>query len=928
MWQADPAAARQGRNGGDPSRSVRIARQAFVGRVALLYEQGPSTILASFIALLVVAVAVNGHLPRRWLAIWGLAHVVTASLRWLLVRAYWHARPQGFEANRFWMRVYAVGALASGLLWGGALFFLGADWPAEVIVLVYTVGTGLLVGSVPTNALVYPVYLAFMLPILAGLALWPLVAGAVRFVPVGMLMLALGGVILLLARDYNRAMRRMFRLQAENEVLVGELLEHNRERLRHLRRLQRAERELQRERQLFLEGPVVVFRCRASEGWPIEYISPNVLQFGMNFETLAFEKAPFLRLVHQEDARRLEAASRGGAGHYDFAHLDAEIRLKLPGGGTRWVYCYIVPVFDAQGRVEHFDGYLLDISKLKAAQLALQREKERAQVTLQSIGDAVITTNVHGRIEIMNPMAERLTGWRLADAQGKALSLVYQVSDEETGVRVASPVAKCLRSDRGGIDTRMMLLHRRDGRDVPIRQTVAAIRSATGEPLGATIVFHDMSEARALAQQLAYHATHDPLTDLINRREFERRLKHALRSAKEELKQHVVLYMDLDQFKVVNDTCGHVAGDELLKQLATMLRKQLRGSDTIARLGGDEFGVLLQGCSLQEGRAIADTLRHTVSQFRFVWEEKTFEVGASVGVVAITPDSMDVVSVLSQADMACYAAKDRGRNRVHIYEESDEELARRRGEMRWVSQISRALKEDRFALYYQEIRPLRHAPDEDRHIEVLIRLLDEHGEQVSPGVILPAAERYNLVGGIDRWVVEHVLEWYAHNATGHRLHVAINLSGATLGDHTFLEFVQERMRVWRVPPWMICFEITENAAIANLGEATEFMQRLKQLGCQFALDDFGSGLSSFAYLKSLPVDYLKIDGRFVRGMLDDPVDCTMVSAINEVGQAMGLRTIAEYAENEAIIRELDRLAVDYVQGYGVAPPRPLRLFSF
>jgi EAL domain-containing protein (putative c-di-GMP-specific phosphodiesterase class I) len=371
-----------------------------------------------------------------------------------------------------------------------------------------------------------------------------------------------------------------------------------------------------------------------------------------------------------------------------------------------------------------------------------------------------------------------------------------------------------------------------------------------------------------------------------------------------------------------------VAGDELLKQLAALLRKQLRGSDTLARLGGDEFGVLLQGCSLREGRLIAESLRQTVGGFRFVWEEKTFEVGASVGVVAITPESSDVVSVLSQADMACYAAKDLGRNRVHVYEESDEELARRRGEMRWVSQIGRALEEDRFVLYYQDIRPLNHAPDHDRHIEVLIRMLDERGERVSPGAFLPAAERYNLMGGIDRWVVEHVFQWYARHALGHRLHVAINLSGATLGDPSFLKFVQDRIRHHRVPAWAVCFEITENAAIANLAEATEFMNRLKDLGCQFALDDFGSGLSSFAYLKSLPVDYLKIDGRFVKGMLADPVDCTMVSAINEVGQAMGLRTIAEYAENASIIRELERLAVDYAQGYGVAPPKPLRLFTF
>ncbi len=906
---------------GDP------ARRGFVARVNLLYEQGLGTILAAFIAVLVVTVTVWQHIPSRWLVLWFTAHLITAGGRFMLIRAYQRRRPEGFAAARRWMWGYAAGSLISGLLWGASVFFLDPHWPPELLVLIYTVGTGLLMGAIPTNALVYPVYLAFMLPLLAGMASWPLVAGASSFVPMGGIILLLGGLILLLARDYNRAMRRLLGLQAENQDLVQNLLEHNRERLRHLRRLQRAESELQRERQLFLDGPVVVFRCRAQKDWPIEYISPNVLQFGLNFETLAFEKTSFLGLLHREDADRLARARMEKEDAHGLPHLESEVRLRVPAGGVRWVYCYIVPVYGGEGQLEHFDGYLLDISGLKAAQLALLREKERAQVTLHSIGDAVITTNIQGRIETMNPTAEQLTGWRLADARGKSLSLIYQVSDEDTGQRVPNPVAQCLRGDERAADTRMVLLHRQDGRDIPIRQTVATIRSRAGTPLGATIVFQDMSEARAMEQRLAYHATHDPLTDLINRREFEARLQHALRTAREEHKRHVVLYMDLDQFKIVNDTCGHVAGDELLKQLATLLRRQLRGSDTLARLGGDEFGVLLQGCSLREGRQIAESLRRTVSGFRFVWEEKAFEVGASVGAVAITPESPDVVTVLSRADMACYAAKDRGRNRVHVYEESDAELLRRHGEMRWVSQIRRALEEDRFVLYYQDIKPLQ-PTSEGRYIEVLVRLLDERGERVNPGVFLPAAERYNLIGNIDRWVVGHVFDWYARHALGRRLHVAINLSGATLGDPEFSRFVRERLRHYQVPGQAVCFEITENAAIANLSEAAEFMQRLKGLGCRFSLDDFGSGLSSFAYLKSLPVDYLKIDGRFVKGMLDDPVDCTMVSAINEVGQAMRLRTIAEYAENASILRELERLAVDYAQGFGVAPPKPLRLFTF
>jgi diguanylate cyclase (GGDEF)-like protein len=381
--------------------------------------------------------------------------------------------------------------------------------------------------------------------------------------------------------------------------------------------------------------------------------------------------------------------------------------------------------------------------------------------------------------------------------------------------------------------------------------------------------------------------------------------------------------MDLDQFKVVNDTCGHAAGDELLRQLGTLLLSRLRGSDALARLGGDEFGVLLTGCPLDQGQRLAEELRAAVREFRFVWAEKTFEVGVSIGAVGVTAASGSVSAVLSAADVACYAAKDLGRNRIHVYQESDLELARRRGEMQYVHRITKALAEDRLVLFAQDIVPVTPIPGAPQSMEVLVRMRDDGGALVPPNTFLPAAERYNLMPSIDRWVARTSFAWLATRPDPAAFRLSINLSGTTLSDDAFLDFVRELFGTHAVPPAAICFEITETAAIANLATASRFIRELRQLGCLFALDDFGSGLSSFGYLKNLPVDFLKIDGSFVRDLLANPIDRAMVRAINEVGHAMGIRTIAEFVERPETLHVLAALGVDYAQGWAVGRPRPL-----
>lgn len=464
---------------------------------------------------------------------------------------------------------------------------------------------------------------------------------------------------------------------------------------------------------------------------------------------------------------------------------------------------------------------------------------------------------------------------------------------------------------------------RKDGTIVTLQNFVRVINWEGETAIQSTVI--DVTEARKLSEQLAHQASHDALTGLVNRRAFEQRLQQLLETARAEKIEHVFCYMDLDQFKVINDTCGHTAGDELLRQLGGWLQHQIRGPDTLARLGGDEFGILLEHCSVVQATRVTAAVQRAIEEFRFQWGEKSFNIGASIGVVSINEDSEDMAGVLRMADAACYAAKDAGRNRVHVYRQDDTELAKREGEMHWVAVINRALEDNRFVLHCQPYVPLAGGDDQREGYELLIRLRDEQGQLVAPGAFLPAAERYSLATKLDRWVLRTAFEWLRrHPQVLERvLACSINLSGSSLGDNAFLEFIIRQFDKGIMPPEKICFEITETAAIANLTNATHFIKTLKTRGCHFALDDFGSGLSSFAYLKNLPVDFLKIDGMFVKDMVDDPIDFAMVRSINDMGHVMGKKTIAEFVENDAILERLRELGVDYAQGYGIGRPRPI-----
>lgn len=631
------------------------------------------------------------------------------------------------------------------------------------------------------------------------------------------------------------------------------------------------------------------------------------------------------------------ALAFGGLGLFGF-FLPAYLIFAVPLFGALWAWLVIVGSGDflwlavtvAFGSLAILDSARSSARILKetlesnverdSLSRQLAGEKELADLTLRLVGDGVLTTDANGLVRMLNPAAERLTGWSNREARNIPVSEVLQLSDETTGTAIPDPVQLCRHQQGLVILEQQTLLTHRNGEQVS-SVVVSASPSHDHERklTGVVIVLQDVTELRSLARLMSFQASHDPITGLANRRAFEAQLWRAIETRRNQQREHAVCHLDLDQFKLINDSCGHLAGDQLLKQIAELLSEHVREVDSIARLGGDEFGLLFHGCGLLTARRMAENICIALHQFRFEWEGQTYNISGSIGLVPMEATSTPA-SLMAAADTACYIAKERGRNRVHVAHPRDRELTDRHGEMQWTMQIQQALEQGSFRLRYQRIMPLDESGED--MAEILLSMQKSDGNPISPDRFLPAAERFNMMPKIDRHIVEMVFDRISRGEQEFESirRFFINLSGQSLNDERFLDFVLQQLADSGVDPQRIGFEITETAVIANMNRAKQFINALHKHGCAFSLDDFGSGLSSFGYLRTLPVDYLKIDGLFVKHMNTDAIDHSMVEAINQIGHVMGIRTIAEYVENDTVLAALRRMGVDYAQGHVVHRP--------
>jgi diguanylate cyclase (GGDEF)-like protein/PAS domain S-box-containing protein len=590
--------------------------------------------------------------------------------------------------------------------------------------------------------------------------------------------------------------------------------------------------------------------------------------------------------------------------------------------GEKTILQHSVSLIDWQG-VPSVLISTIDITRQYSAQQALEHSEERFRDFAESATDWCWEMDENLRFTYMSDSFTRLSGWPAKDVIGltrseffeKYTDLKHKTKDEKKRWYKHS---KLLLSHKA-FSNLSYSFFRPDGSSFAISVTGKPLFNQRGKFCGYRGTSKNITDEKRLSEKLQYQATHDELTGLINRRHFESELNKVLDDVHINNTEYVLLYLDLDRFKIVNDTCGHVAGDRLLQQLASLFKTAFKEDDILARLGGDEFAVILKSCSIESAIEATQCLHKSFDEYKFAWQGRSFSVSVSVGAAKITKNTESVSQLLQNADSACYMAKDTGRNKTHIFSENDADLSRRQGEMHWAVRITEALENDDFTLFAQAIKPLKSS--DNIFYELLIRMR-EGNHLILPNVFLPAAERFDLSLNIDKWVLKKALKWirdHSHILSSAKL-IFINLSAKTIGKKSFLDYAIKVLDEYNVPPEKICFEITETTAIANLAEAVDFIEKLKKIGCEFAIDDFGSGVSSFAYLKNLPVDYLKIDGMFIRDMLSDEVNLALVKSINEVSHVMGKKTIAEFVENDATLAYLANIGIDYAQGYAIGYP--------
>ena len=697
----------------------------------------------------------------------------------------------------------------------------------------------------------------------------------------------------------------------------------------------RAERELAREHERLrnlIEGTnagtwewnvqtgevIVNPRWAAILGWSLDELGPVTNQFRADIAHP--DELPRTRALLREhfagrsDAYITEARLRHKAGHWIWVEDRGRLITRTPDGRPEWVYGIHIDISERK----HRDVALAKLS----IQLADQHELMR--VTLRSIGDAVITTDADGLISWLNPVAERMTGWLSSEAVGCPLLQVFHIVNEETREPAPDPVAACMAEGRIVGLAHHTLLISKDGTEYGIQDSAAPILNAQGEMLGVVLVFHDVSEQRRLSGEMTYRATHDALTGLVNRAEFEARMLRTLRHAQENNSQHALMYIDLDQFKLVNDACGHAIGDQLLQQVSKLLADAVRARDTLARLGGDEFAIILEHCSMDQAARVAQKICDRMDDFRFIHEDRRFRIGTSIGLVPVDKRWASTAAIQQAADTSCYAAKEAGRNRVHAWYDTDAAMRARSHEIQWTSRIESALDQDGFELFAQRIECLK-GKAQGVHAEVLLRMRNEDGSLAQPGSFLPAAERFHLVSRVDRWVLSHAVAWLRSLPSPITIErLSVNLSGRSVGDRAFHSWVYDLLAdAGPAVCERLCLEITETAAVTNLADAAVFIGEVRTAGVKVALDDFGAGASSFGYLKALPVDYLKIDGQYIRNLVTDPLDDAAVRCFVDVAQLMGIKTVAEFVDGADALDRLKLIGVDYAQGYLLHRPEPI-----
>lgn len=630
------------------------------------------------------------------------------------------------------------------------------------------------------------------------------------------------------------------------------------------------------------------------------------------------------RLVHPDDLAAVEQAMRNAIDRGN--KLDVDFRVVWPDRSIHHLHSAGRVLTDEQGKPAKLIGVDWDVTALRELNVRLAEQHELLRVTLQSIGDAVITTDARSQVTWLNPAAERMTGWLAAEAQGRPLAQVFHIVHEETRLPTENPVATCLaQGEIVGLANHTVLISR-NGEEFGIEDSAAPIRNAAGDLLGVVLVFHDVTEQRRLSGEMSYRATHDTLTGLVNRAEFETRLRRTLDKAHEDRSEHALLYIDLDQFKLVNDACGHSVGDQLLQQVARLLGDAVRARDTLARLGGDEFAVILEHCSADQAQRVAQQICDRMEEFRFPHDERRFRIGASIGLVPVDSRWASTAAAMQAADTSCYAAKEAGRNRVHAWFDTDLAMRARHGEMQWATRLEQALDEDRFMLHAQRIEALGEA-SKGLHAEVLIRLRDNDGSLIPPSAFLQAAERFHMATRIDRWVLKCALKQIRtlQNLTALDT-LCINLSGQSVGDRAFHRHAIDTLTgAGTAICQRICLEITETAAVTNMADAAIFIEQVRALGVRVALDDFGAGASSFGYLKTLQVDLLKIDGSFIRDVTVDPLDDAAVRSFVDVARVVGVKTVAEFVDRPEVLARVREIGIDYAQGFLLHRPEPINM---